>query len=132
MKFSERLRNARLAAIGTTIGGAPLLTIHEGPPPASLDDLDTGPALVAMTLPQAWLANPTGGMVQMLSEWSHPKAANSGRAGHFRLRSADNLVDLQGTVTAEGKLGDMEIDSVDIVRGQTVTVRSFILIDGNA
>jgi hypothetical protein len=54
-----------------------------------------------------------------------------GTAGHFRIKQGATC-HLQGSVTATGGGGDLELSSVSISALQSVTVTGFTLTDGNA
>jgi hypothetical protein len=60
-------------------------------------------------------------------------ANNTGTAEHFRLYdSAGTTCHLQGTVTATGGGGDMEVSSTSFTAAQSFTINTFTLTDGNA
>jgi hypothetical protein len=69
--------------------------------------------------------------------WEDTSADATGTAAHFRVYNSQVTKDgttcfLQGTVTATGGGGDMTLDNVSIASGQTVTITTFTLTDGNA
>lgn len=51
-------------------------------------------------------------------------ASSSGTADEFEVRSRDNNVVYQGTVTAEGGGGDVEINDTDVSSGQSADLES--------
>lgn len=125
-------RNARLDAIETTIGTAPLLDLRTGAQPADCATADAGTELEHMTLPTDWLGAATGGTKSKAGTWTGTVDA-AGTVAHFRIKeSTDTTCHMQGTVTATSGGGDMEIDNVVLAVGQTVTVNTFVLTDGNA
>ncbi len=133
IQFSIPVRNARLDAIATVIGTSAKLIIYTGTQPASCSDAPTGTVLAALSLPSSWMLAASSGSKGKTGTWSDTSADASGTAGYFRIY--DNLLTacgLQGSITATGGGGDMTIDNVDIVSGQTVTISSFTLTDGNA
>lgn len=132
IQFSVAARNARLDAIEVTAGTTPRLQIRSGAAPANCAAADTGTLLVDITLPSDWLAAAAGGSKAKLGAWTATGAA-AGTAGHFRVKdSAGTTTHIQGTVTATGGGGDMTIDNTSITVGQTVSVNTFTLTDGNA
>jgi len=133
IQFSIPVRNARLDAIATVIGTSAKLIIYTGTQPASCSDAPTGTVLATLSLPSSWMLAASSGSKGKTGTWSDTSADASGTAGYFRIY--DNLLTacgLQGSITATGGGGDMTIDNVDIVSGQTVTISSFTLTDGNA
>jgi hypothetical protein len=125
-------RNARLDAIETTIGTAPLLDLRTGAQAADCATADAGTELEHMTLPSDWLGAATGGTKSKAGSWTGTVDA-AGTVAHFRIKeSTDTTCHMQGTVTATSGGGDMEIDNVVLAVGQTVTVNTFVLTDGNA
>lgn len=133
MQLGVALRNARLAALETTIGPAPLLRIYSGAPPANCDAAATGTLLLQETLPTDWLAPPSNGSLGLLGTWSGTATAGAPTdAGNFRIYdAAGSVCHLQGTVSATGGGGDMIVANVSIIAGQPVTVVAFNITDGN-
>lgn len=132
LKLSVLVRNARLNAIESTIGLTPVLKIRTGPPPAAITDADAGTVLVDMTLPSNWMLDAVGGVKDLTGLWQDP-AAVGGTAGHFRLYATGGTTPhMQGTVTAAGGGGDLELDAVVLTTGTPVTVTTFKLTDANA
>lgn len=133
LQLSVAARNARLDAIETTIGTAPILRIRTGAAPADCATADSGTVLAEMTLPSDWMANAASGSKSKSGTWQDASANAAGTAAHFRIyESTGTTCHLQGTVTATSGGGDMELDNTSIAIGQTVTVTTFTLTDGNA
>lgn len=133
LQLSITARNARLDAIETTIGTAPILTIRTGAAPADCATANSGTVLATLTLPSDWMANASSGSKAKSGTWQDASADNAGTAAHFRIHdSTGTTCHLQGTVTATGGGGDLTLDNTNIAAGQTVTITSFTLTDGNA
>ena len=133
VQFSVAVRNARLDAIETATGASAILRIRSGTVPATVATADAGTVLATLNLPSDWMAAASGGSKALSGTWSDTSADATGTAGHFRVYASDGTTaHIQGTVTATGGGGDMTLDSVSITAGQTVTVTSFTLTDGNA
>lgn len=133
IQLSVAVRNARLDAIETAIGTSPILRIRTGAAPASCATADSGTALATLNLPADWMANAASGSKSMSGTWQDSSADASGTAGHFRIYdSTGTTCHLQGTVTATGGGGDLQVDNVNFATGQQFTVTSFTLTDGNA
>jgi hypothetical protein len=133
IQFSVPVRNARLDAIETAIGASAVMKIRTGAAPASCATADSGTVLATVTLPSDWMAAAASGSKSMSGTWQDTSADASGTAGHFRIYdSAGTTCHLQGTVTATGGGGDLQVDNVNFAVGQSFTVTSFTLTDGNA
>ncbi len=133
LKLSETVRNSRLDAIEAAIGTDAVLKIRTGAPPANISDADSGTVLATLTLPTDWMAAAAGGQKAKSGTWEDTQADAAGTAGHFRVYASDGVTQhLQGTVSASGGGGDMELDNVVIAQNQKVTITGFTLTDGNA
>lgn len=132
LQLSVAARNALLDAIETTIGTAPYLDIRTGAQPADCAQADAGTELEHMALPSDWLAAASGGTKAKSGTWSGTADA-AGTAGHFRLKdTTDTTCHMQGSVTATGGGGQLEMDNVVIASGQTITITAFTLTAPNA
>jgi hypothetical protein len=133
IKMSVTVRNARLDAIETAIGTAAVLKIRSGAVPSNIADADSGTVLATLSLPSDWMAAAGSGSKAKTGTWNDTSADNAGTAGHFRVYASDGTTQhIQGTVTATGGGGDMTLDNTSITAGQTVTISTFTLTDGNA
>lgn len=131
IQLSTTVRNARLDTIETTIGTAPTLEIRSGSAPANCAAADSGTVLATLTLPSDWMAAASSGAKAIAGTWQDLSADNTGTAGHFRIK-ASTTCHIQGTITATAGGGDMELSSTSITAGQSVTISTFTLTDGNA
>lgn len=132
LQFSEAVRNGRLDAIETVIGSAPFLDIRTGAQPANCAAADTGVELAHLALPADWMANASGGTKAKAGTWSGNGAAD-GSAAHFRIKNnADSVCHAQGSITATGGGGDMELNNVSIANSQPITINTFTITDANA
>ncbi len=133
IQLSTAVRNARLDAIETTVGTSAIIRIRTGAAPANCGTADSGTILAELTLPSDWMANASGGTKALAGSWQDLSANNTGTAAHFRLYdSAGTTCHMQGTVTATGGGGDMEVSSTSFTAGQSFTINTFTLTDGNA
>lgn len=128
IQLSDAVRNARLDAIETTIGVAPTLLILTGSMPANCAAADTGTVLATLTLPSDWMAAASGGSKAKSGTWQDASADASGTAGYFRIK-ASTTCHLQGTVGTSG--ADMIVDNTNFAAGQSFTINTFSLTDGN-
>jgi hypothetical protein len=130
IELSAAVRNARLDAIETTIGTAPVLRILTGAVETNLGDADSGTLLAELTLPSDWMAAAASGAKAKSGTWQDTSANASGTPGHFRLlNSGATTVHMQGTCGVGS--GDLSFDTT-VSLGGTVTVSTFTLTDGNA
>ena len=133
IKLSVAVRNARLDAIETAIGTSAVLKIRSGSAPANISDADSGDVLASLTLPSDWMAAASGGSKALAGTWQDASADMAGTAGHFRVYASNGTTQhIQGTVTATGNGGDLTLDNIVLAAGQTVSITSFTLTDGNA
>jgi hypothetical protein len=133
LQLSMAVRNARLDAIETTIGTSAIMRIRTGAAPADCGTADSGTVLATLNLPSDWLAAASGGSKAKSGTWQDASADAAGTAAHFRIYdSGGSTCHLQGTVTATGGGGDLEVQNTSFASGQQVTVTGFTLTDGNA
>lgn len=133
IQLSTTVRNARLDSIETTVGVSAIIRIRTGSAPANCGTADSGTVLAEITCPSDWMAAASGGTKSKSGTWQDLSADATGTAAHFRLYdSAGTTCHMQGTVTATGGGGDMEVSSVSFTTGQSFTISTFTLTDGNA
>lgn len=134
VQFSELNRNARLDAIETLIGTAPIMELRSGPPPADCATANSGTLLAQAALPSDWLSPAVGGTISKLGTWTLT-GITTGVIAHFRIfdSGSPDFCHIQGTVGATGSPSyDMTVDNQNIEASQVVTVNTFVLTDGNA
>ena len=133
VQLSTAVRNARLDVIESTIGVSAILEIRTGAAPANCAAADSGTVLATFNLPSDWMAAAVSGSKAKSGTWQDASADATGTAAHFRVKdSGGTTCHIQGTVTASGGGGDMELDNISIASGQQVTITTFTLTDGNA
>lgn len=133
IQLSVAVRNARLDAIETAIGASAVLRIRTGPVPANCAAADAGSVLATLNLPADWMLAASAGSKAKNGTWEDTSADGTGTAAHFRLYASDGVTcHLQGTVTATGGGGDLEVDNTSFAAGQSFTVTTFTLTDANS
>lgn len=133
IQHSVAVRNARLDAIETTIGTGPILRLRSGAKPANCAAARSGTILASMTLPSDWLSNASSGAKSKSGTWQDLSADNAGTVGHYEIMdSSGTTCHEQGTVTATGGGGDMEINNTVVAAGQEINVTAYGLTEGNA
>lgn len=133
LQLSVAARNALLDAIETAVGATAIMRIRTGAPPASCATADAGTILAELTLPSDWLAAASAGVKSKAGTWEDTSANATGTAGHYRIYDSTGVTcHLQGTVTATGGGGDMEVDNTSFAVGQAFTVTAYSLTAPNA
>lgn len=132
LQLSVAARNSRLDAIETAIGTSAILRIYDltSGAPANCAAAITGTILAEMTLPSDWMAAASSGSKAMSGTWQDASANAAGTADFFRIYdSSGTTCHMQGVV---GAGQDMTLDNYVIASGQSVSITSFSLTDGNA
>jgi hypothetical protein len=133
IQLSTPVRNARLDAIFTAVGTSAVLKIRTGAPPANCAAADAGVVVTTLSLPATYMSAASGGAKAKTGTWQDTAADAAGTAGHWRLYDSSGTVcHMQGTVTATGGGGDMELDNTVIAVNQSVTITAFTVTDANA
>jgi len=128
IQLSTAARNALLDAIEVAIGTSAVLKIRSGSAPANVAAADAGTVLATLNLPSDWWAAAASGAKAKSGTWEDTSADATGTAAHFRIYASDGTTaHLQGTVTATGGGGDMEVQNVSFAAGQAFTVTGFTL-----
>jgi hypothetical protein len=132
-QLSVDVRNATLQAIETEVGASPVLTISSGVIPADCATANTGTVLATMVLPADWFNTPALGSITLSGTWQDLSADASGTASYFRLHnSGGTTCHMQGTITATGGGGDMQLDNTNIALGQQINITAFTITAGGA
>lgn len=133
VQLSVAARNARLDAIETELitGGAPHLKLRTGAQPADCATADSGTVLCDMTLPADPMAGAGSGQKAKSGTWSGTGSGGGGTAAHFRLYKNDGTTCVMQGSVGQGS-GDLSLDNNVIADGQTITISTFTLTDGNA
>lgn len=133
IQLSTSVRNARLDQIESTIGTSAIMKIRTGAPPTNCGTADSGTVVATLSLPSDWMAAASSGQKSMSGTWQDSSADAAGTAGHFRVYdSGGTTCHMQGTITATGGGGDMELDNTVLAAGQQFQVTSFTLNEANA
>jgi len=132
IQLSTAVRNSMADSFETAVGTAPKLRILTGAKPADCASAQTGTLLVEITLPADWLTNASSGQKSLSGTWQ-ANAVASGTAGYYRIvDSTGTTCHAQGTVTATGGGGDLELQNTSINSGQQVTITTFTFTMGNS
>ncbi len=132
-QFSVTARNARADALETAVGASPILRLRSGAKPATCATADSGTVLATMNLPADWMSTASAGSKALLGTWQDLLADAAGTVGHFRIYdSTGTTCHVQGSVTATGGGGDMQLDNPVLALSQRVDVTAFSVTEGNA
>ena len=129
ISFSAAAKNARADNLTSTIGNASLLRIYNGTPPANADAALSGNTLLAELTGASPFAPAASGGVLTASGITQDASANAtGTASFFRLYKSDGTTCvMQGTCTATGGGGDLQLNTTSINATQPVQESSFVL-----
>ena len=129
--MSTNLRNARVDAITTFAGNGALLRLYDGTRPSTGGTATT--LLAELTCGTPFAASASGGVLTLGSITQDSAANAAGTATWFRLVKSDGTTHIMdGSVTATGGGGDMELVTTSITTGQPVQVTSFTITEGGA
>jgi hypothetical protein len=104
-------------ALATNIGAAATIEIRSGSKPATPETAASGTLLATVAISGSFTS--TAGVLTSADPASVAPAA-SGTAAHFRLKQSGGTAVLDGTVTATGGGGDMQLGSTTITTGVNV------------
>jgi hypothetical protein len=132
-QITAAVRNAMLDRITTAVdagSAAGKLRIYSGTPPANADAALSGNTLLA-DLPLSDPSFPgaaSGTLTLDVTPVPEDSAADAtGTASFFRLLDSDNNAVVQGTVTATGGGGDLQLNTVSLVAAGPVRVTSLTI-----
>jgi len=113
--YTTAVKNARLNAVTTAIGSTGVLEIGTA-----------GMATILATIPLANPAAPaaSGGVLTLTMPQSDASADASGTAAAARIRTASGGTDVVTGLSVGTSGADINLDSVSITAGQTVTISS--------
>jgi hypothetical protein len=133
LKYSASLKNAQQDAITTKLGASAVLNIYSGSQPASPDTAVGAQVLLASLTCNATFAAAASGGVLTLNSIANGTgtagAAGGTTATWYRLTTSGGTAHIDGTVGISG--ADLNINNTSIATGQTVSVTSFTLTNGN-
>lgn len=130
LKVNVGGRNAMLDGLNTAIGASAPLRIYDGTQPAT-----AGTAISTQTLlaeltgnASAWAGSASSGVLTANAITQDSSANATGTAAFFRLAGSTATID--GTVGTSG--ADMNLNSVSIVSGGSVSITSFTITAANS
>ena len=127
-RISTAARNAAADGVVDLLdagAGAGYIEIRTGAQPAAVGDAATGTLLATLPLSDPAFGAAANGTATAGAITSDANADNSGNAGWFRAYDSEGTAVIDGSVTATGGGGDMQLTSVAITAGETVQVTSW-------
>ncbi len=129
--YSTTLRNARQDAITTAVGSAGKLRIYNGTKPATGGAATT--LLAELTLGSPFAPAASAGVLTANAITGDTSADASGTATWFRVVKSDGTtIVIDGTVSATGGGGELQLATTTITAGVAVNVTSLTITEGNA
>jgi hypothetical protein len=129
-RIPNAVQDAAVNAIAARVdagAGPGVLRIYTGAQPADADDAPTGTLLVSITLADPAFGASSAGVAQLAGTPRSGTAVASGTAGWFRIVDSNGVTVVDGSVTATGGGGDLELDNTNIATGQQVSVSALSL-----
>jgi hypothetical protein len=105
-------------------GGAGSVEIRTGTQPSTAEDTATGTLLATLTLPNPAFGAASSG-VATANAITAVAASATGTAGWFRAKSGGGATVLDGSCTATGGGGDMQLNSTSLTSGVNVQITSW-------
>ena len=125
------LRDAMMDAITTRAGASALLRIYDSTRPATGAAITTETLLAELTCNATFADPAVDGVLTLNAIADDTDADDTGTAEWFRIVQSDGTTFvLDGDVGTSGS--DLNLDSVSVVAGGTVSVTEFIITEGNA
>lgn len=113
------------AAVDRLDGGAPgTIKVYTGSQPASANDAATGTLLATFTLANPAFGNAASGTATLLSTPRTASAVAAGTAGWFRAATSGGATVFDGSVTATGAGGQIELNTTTFSVGVDVELTS--------
>lgn len=124
LTFATGIKAARASAV--------LAKISSGTGPGILKWMTTANAtLVTFNLPEPEGVVSATGITWDFSPAVTAAAGNTGTAGKYRLTNSAGAFAIEGTITASGGGGDLEITNTSVASGQSCSMTSLVYTEGN-
>jgi hypothetical protein len=127
--YVATLRNAQLDAITTAVGSAGKLQIYDGTRPATGGTATN--KLAEFTLGSPFAAASSAGVLSPTLP-ANVTALLTGTATWYRITTSAAAFVMDGSVSATGGGGDLQLNSTSISSGATVSITGHTITAGNA
>lgn len=131
LRLSALARNEIAETLRRLIDGAPVageIAIHSGEQPDGPDDVATGDVLGVLTFSQPAGEVADAGVLNCLSIVEDESARATGEATWARISDGNGNPLFDCDISGEGEGGTIEINTVKIVAGGPIRLRSFSLV----
>jgi hypothetical protein len=132
LKYSATLKNAQQNAITATVGASCLIQIYSGTQATNPDTAVGAQVLLATLTGNATFApGASGGLLTLNSITNGTGTAGAGGgtvAAWFRITTSGGVAHADGTVGISG--ADLNLNNTNIATGQTVSITSFTINNG--
>lgn len=129
ISYSNTLRTSRMDAITTALGNGALLRLYDGTKPSPGGTATT--KLAELTGGSPFAPGASAGVLTASPITQDSSADATGTATWFRLVTSGGTYVMDGTVTATGGGGDLQLSTTSIVATQPVAVSGFVITEGN-
>jgi hypothetical protein len=126
VRLNDNMANDLLDGIDSVFNSG-TLEIRSGSQPASANDAATGTLLASIALPADAFAAAASRSKGKSGTWQDASADAAGTAGWFRLKNGADTRRIDGSVTATGGGGQVEVDNTSLAAGQQFTITAFNL-----
>jgi hypothetical protein len=128
LAYSVAIRNARLDAVATAVGGSGLLRFYDSARPATGGTATT--LLAELTCNATFAPSASGGTLTLNAITSDSAANATGTATWFRVVTFGGTFCIDGNVGTSGS--DLNMNTTSFVLNAAVAVTSFVITGGNA
>lgn len=133
VRFPDAVREDRADVINARAGTGALIRIYSGTQPATADTTASGTLLAELTVSGAFGTVSSEGVLTVGAVTQDSSANATGTAGWFRVVASNGTtVVIDGSVTATGGGGQLQLNSLAIVATEPVEVDSFVITEGGA
>ncbi|MGV9536564.1 hypothetical protein ACWEU6_21810 [Streptosporangium sandarakinum] len=125
IRLSTATRNAAADAVvdlADAGAGAATIQLRTGSQPATANDTATGTLLATFTLVKPAFGSASAGAAALASTPRSTTGAAAGTAGWWRMLDSNGATVMDGSVTATGGGGDLELNTTTISVGVTVEI----------
>lgn len=131
LSYTTTIRNNQLDQVTSAVGASGKIRIYDGTPPANVGAaLSSNNQLAELPCSATFAPGAASGVLTLNAITSDSSADATGTASFFRILTSGNSAVVQGTVGTSG--ADLNLNSVAIASGATVSISSFTITAGNS
>lgn len=119
--LNSNLANALLDRFDTEFPAGSILEFRTGAA-AGADNAAGGTLLASITTPASPWNAAASKIKTKNGTWTVASAVGTGQAAHYRLKNAADTRRIEGPVTGTGGGGEIQLDNVNVVAGNPLTV----------